>query len=223
MGSTTLSPLSGGAFLSTDWGTFHLESWGHRDHNQPEPLQERVFMRMTKSAHLLTSHDTEVPTRATAPVAAAQGRGGTWTSTGRQRGSLESAYPTEGPHSLLGTSGTGQQEVMEQLPTVPSSSQHTEDEDGMGCLCCKACQVGLQTTPQPIPVAGTMQLGFCCASLYWLSWGACPATHSGHFPFSCHVFSYPSAPSAPAFKESSPGDRDGRGACGDARFPPASF
>lgn len=183
VGSTTLSPLSGGAFLSTDWGTFHLESWGHRDHNQPEPLQERVFMRMTKSAHLLTSHDTEVPTRATAPVAAAQGRGGTWTSTGRQRGSLESAYPTEGPHSLLGTSGTGQQEVMEQLPTVPSSSQHTEDEDGMGCLCCKACQVGLQTTPQPIPVAWDDAAGLLLCQPLLAFLGCLPSHPLWPFPF----------------------------------------
>lgn len=72
------------------------------------------------------------------------------------------------------------------------------------------------TLRQPIPAAGKMQLGCCRASLHWLSWAACPATHSGHIPSPWHVSSCPSAPSAPAFEESSPGDRDGRGACGDA-------
>lgn len=41
------------------------------------------------------------------------------------------------------------------------------------------------TLRQPIPAAGQMQLGFCHASLHWLSWGAQPPTLAISFSMSC--------------------------------------
>lgn len=56
---------------------------------------------------------------------------------------LEPAYPTEGSHSLSrAPQGLPSKKQWNSLPTVPSSLQHTEDEDGAGCPYCKARQAG---------------------------------------------------------------------------------
>lgn len=110
--------LSGGAFLSIHWGAAsHLEFWGHRDNNQPEPWQ-KLFMRVTKPARC--SQATTQRCQAGPQL--------WWQQRGDEVGHRavlagRGAHQSQGillrvPTAPPGPPGTGQQ--WNSLPTVPA-------------------------------------------------------------------------------------------------------
>lgn len=90
---------------------------------------------------LLTSDDTQVPSRATAPVVAARDKARHGTVLADRGVHQSQRILLRIPTASLRPSRDWPAK-RNSLPTVPSSSQHAEDEDGVGCPCCKACQVG---------------------------------------------------------------------------------